>query len=115
MDHDDLPNEAETCRKRKDAGRESASEREEDSSASKKPRVVWSAEMHLQFVHAVNQLGIDSEWRKAGRGRAGGGGGACFFFFHHQSEKCGERPSIHMATTAAGWYGPCLGCISACC
>lgn len=74
MDHDDLPNEAETCRKRKDAGRESASEREEDSSASKKPRVVWSAEMHLQFVHAVNQLGIDSEWRKAGRGRAGGGG-----------------------------------------
>jgi hypothetical protein len=75
MDHDDLPNEAETCRKRKDAGRESASEREEDSSASKKPRVVWSAEMHLQFVHAVNQLGIDSEWRKAGRGRAGGGGG----------------------------------------
>jgi two-component response regulator (ARR-B family) len=25
----------------------------------KKPRVVWSVEMHQQFVHAVNQLGID--------------------------------------------------------
>ena len=27
----------------------------------KKPRVVWSMEMHQQFVNAVNQLGIDSE------------------------------------------------------
>lgn len=27
--------------------------------ASKKPRVVWSAELHAQFVTAVNQLGID--------------------------------------------------------
>ena len=27
----------------------------------KKPRVVWSVEMHQQFVNAVNQLGIDSE------------------------------------------------------
>jgi len=26
---------------------------------SKKPRVVWSAELHAQFVTAVNQLGID--------------------------------------------------------
>ncbi len=26
---------------------------------SKKPRVVWSAELHQQFVNAVNQLGID--------------------------------------------------------
>ena len=31
----------------------------EDSSALKKPRVVWSAELHQQFVTAVNQLGID--------------------------------------------------------
>lgn len=32
----------------------------EDPSASKKPRVVWSVELHQQFVSAVNQLGIDS-------------------------------------------------------
>lgn len=32
----------------------------EDPSTSKKPRVVWSVELHQQFVSAVNQLGIDS-------------------------------------------------------
>lgn len=31
----------------------------EDPSTSKKPRVVWSVELHQKFVHAVNQLGID--------------------------------------------------------
>ena len=31
----------------------------EDSSNLKKPRVVWSAELHQQFVTAVNTLGID--------------------------------------------------------
>ncbi|KAH0468013.1 hypothetical protein IEQ34_003046 [Dendrobium chrysotoxum] len=31
----------------------------EDPSASKKPRVVWSVELHQQFVNAVNQVGID--------------------------------------------------------
>lgn len=31
-----------------------------DPSSSKKPRVVWSVELHQQFVNAVNQLGIDS-------------------------------------------------------
>ncbi|CAL9158216.1 unnamed protein product [Musa hybrid cultivar] len=30
-----------------------------DPSSSKKPRVVWSVELHQQFVNAVNQLGID--------------------------------------------------------
>lgn len=37
-------------------------QRDDDGSASKKPRVVWSVEMHQQFVQAVNQLGIDSEY-----------------------------------------------------
>lgn len=32
----------------------------DDSSTLKKPRVVWSVELHQQFVAAVNQLGIDS-------------------------------------------------------
>lgn len=31
----------------------------EDLSSSKKPRVVWSVELHQKFVNAVNQLGID--------------------------------------------------------
>ncbi|KAL5210029.1 hypothetical protein ABZP36_005652 [Zizania latifolia] len=30
-----------------------------DPSTSKKPRVVWSVELHQQFVNAVNHLGID--------------------------------------------------------
>ena len=37
------------------------SDKDSDSSSSKKQRVIWSAEMHQQFVAAVNQLGIDSE------------------------------------------------------
>jgi hypothetical protein len=36
-------------------------QRDDDAGSSKKPRVVWSVEMHQQFVQAVNQLGIDSE------------------------------------------------------
>ncbi|KAJ0037873.1 hypothetical protein Pint_22421 [Pistacia integerrima] len=31
----------------------------DDPSTAKKPRVVWSVELHQQFVGAVNQLGID--------------------------------------------------------
>ncbi|XP_050372364.1 two-component response regulator ORR21 [Argentina anserina] len=31
----------------------------DDMSTSKKPRVVWSVELHQQFVSAVNQLGLD--------------------------------------------------------
>ncbi|XWS22887.1 hypothetical protein CRYUN_Cryun29cG0074500 [Craigia yunnanensis] len=31
----------------------------DDPSTSKKPRVVWSVELHQQFVSAVNHLGID--------------------------------------------------------
>lgn len=34
---------------------------EERDGAFKKPRVVWSVEMHQQFVNAVNQLGVDSK------------------------------------------------------
>ncbi|KAL2347791.1 hypothetical protein Fmac_001791 [Flemingia macrophylla] len=31
----------------------------DDPTTSKKPRVVWSVELHQQFVSAVNQLGLD--------------------------------------------------------
>lgn len=36
-------------------------EERDDTSTLKKPRVVWSVELHQQFVSAVNQLGIDSK------------------------------------------------------
>lgn len=45
-------------KKRKDEDEET--EERDDSSTLKKPRVVWSVELHQQFVAAVNQLGIDS-------------------------------------------------------
>lgn len=38
----------------------------DDGVSTKKARVVWSVEMHQQFVQAVNQLGIDSECSASG-------------------------------------------------
>lgn len=35
---------------------------DDDPSSQKKPRVVWSVELHKKFVAAVNQLGLDSEF-----------------------------------------------------
>lgn len=35
---------------------------EADGPNQKRQRVVWTVEMHQQFVNAVNQLGIDSAW-----------------------------------------------------
>lgn len=55
-------------RKRKDQIDDEDEERDEnghnneDPSAQKKPRVVWSVELHRKFVAAVNQLGIDSKF-----------------------------------------------------
>ncbi|KAL5782200.1 hypothetical protein ACOSP7_007229 [Xanthoceras sorbifolium] len=46
-----------SSKRRKDE-EEEADDRD-DSSTLKKPRVVWSVELHQQFVAAVNQLGID--------------------------------------------------------
>ncbi|XP_052204400.1 two-component response regulator ORR21 isoform X1 [Diospyros lotus] len=49
-----------TQKKRKDTKDEDDGEMENDDPATaKKPRVVWSVELHQQFVSAVNQLGID--------------------------------------------------------
>ncbi|KAI4369544.1 hypothetical protein MLD38_017972 [Melastoma candidum] len=39
-------------------------EERDDTSTLKKPRVVWSVELHQQFVVAVNQLGIDKAFPK---------------------------------------------------
>ncbi|KAL0409029.1 UNVERIFIED_CONTAM: Two-component response regulator ORR21 [Sesamum radiatum] len=47
-------------KKRRDSKDEDETELENDDPATtKKPRVVWSVELHQQFVSAVNQLGID--------------------------------------------------------
>ncbi|TKY58092.1 Two-component response regulator ARR12 [Spatholobus suberectus] len=51
-------------KKRKDQDEDDDEEHEndhdnEDPSTQKKPRVVWSVELHRKFVSAVNQLGID--------------------------------------------------------
>ncbi|XVF62513.1 hypothetical protein PTKIN_Ptkin09bG0014000 [Pterospermum kingtungense] len=46
-----------SAKRRKDD--EDESEERDDTSTLKKPRVVWSVELHQQFVAAVNQLGID--------------------------------------------------------
>ncbi|XP_057806064.1 two-component response regulator ARR2-like isoform X2 [Salvia miltiorrhiza] len=46
-----------SSRKRKEE--EDDGDDKDDSSTLKKPRVVWSVELHQQFVTAVNQLGID--------------------------------------------------------
>ncbi|XP_006355059.1 two-component response regulator ARR14 isoform X2 [Solanum tuberosum] len=47
-------------KKKREAKEEDDTEMEnDDPSTSKKPRVVWSVELHQQFVSAVNQLGID--------------------------------------------------------
>lgn len=49
-----------TQKKRRDSKDEDDTEMDNDDlSTSKKPRVVWSVELHQQFVTAVNQLGID--------------------------------------------------------
>ncbi|XP_042055261.1 two-component response regulator ARR2-like [Salvia splendens] len=45
-------------KKRKDEEEDELEDRD-NTSALKKPRVVWSVELHQQFVTAVNQLGID--------------------------------------------------------
>ncbi|KAL2459299.1 Two-component response regulator ARR2 [Forsythia ovata] len=44
-------------KKRKDE--EDEAEERDDTSTLKKPRVVWSVELHQQFVTAVNHLGLD--------------------------------------------------------
>ena len=48
-------------RKRKEQNDDEDEHDIEDPSTSKKPRVVWSVELHQQFVNAVNTLGIDSK------------------------------------------------------
>ena len=60
------PDHGKLNKKRKDQNEDDDEENDEnghdneDPSSQKKPRVVWSVELHRKFVGAVNQLGIDS-------------------------------------------------------
>ncbi|XP_074348169.1 two-component response regulator ARR2-like isoform X2 [Apium graveolens] len=51
-----------SSKRRKDE--EDDTEERDDTSSQKKPRVVWSVDLHKQFVAAVNQLGIDKAFPK---------------------------------------------------
>ena len=57
-DYSSSVNEGRGSKKRRDE--EEEGDERDDSSTLKKPRVVWSVELHQQFMAAVNQLGIDS-------------------------------------------------------
>ena len=48
-------------KRKKEGEEEDEFEEREDTSTLKKQRVVWSIELHQQFVAAVNQLGLDSK------------------------------------------------------
>ncbi|XP_071698622.1 two-component response regulator ARR2-like [Rutidosis leptorrhynchoides] len=59
VDHSSSENEGNNWKNVKRSKDEEDEDDERDGSSSKKPRVVWSVELHQQFVAAVNTLGID--------------------------------------------------------
>ncbi|XP_042024933.1 two-component response regulator ARR1-like isoform X2 [Salvia splendens] len=59
VDYSSSANEGNWRNSRKRKEEEDDGDDKDDSSTLKKPRVVWSVELHQQFVTAVNQLGID--------------------------------------------------------
>lgn len=58
-DYSSSANEGNWRNVKKKRDEEEEAEEKDDTSTLKKPRVVWSVELHQQFVAAVNQLGID--------------------------------------------------------
>lgn len=60
VDYSSSANEGNWKSSKKIKDEEDEGEERDETSALKKPRVVWSVELHQQFVAAVNQLGIDS-------------------------------------------------------
>lgn len=60
VDYSSSANEGNWKSSKKRKEEEDEPEDKDDTSSLKKPRVVWSVELHQQFVAAVNQLGIDS-------------------------------------------------------
>lgn len=60
LDYSSSANEGSWKNSKRRKDEEDEVEDRDDSSALKKPRVVWSVELHQQFVTAVNHLGIES-------------------------------------------------------
>ncbi|XP_025610749.1 two-component response regulator ARR1 isoform X1 [Arachis hypogaea] len=58
-DYSSSANESNWRNSKKRRDEEEEAEERDDTSTLKKPRVVWSVELHQQFVAAVDQLGID--------------------------------------------------------
>ncbi|KAJ8573912.1 hypothetical protein K7X08_010423 [Anisodus acutangulus] len=59
VDYSSSANEGNCKNSKKRKEEEEEADERDDASALKKPRVVWSVELHQQFVQAVHQLGID--------------------------------------------------------
>ncbi|XP_060168948.1 two-component response regulator ARR2-like [Lycium barbarum] len=59
VDYSSSANEGNWKNSKKRKEEEEDTEDRDDQSTLKKPRVVWSVELHQQFVQAVHQLGID--------------------------------------------------------
>nr|XP_018623816.1 two-component response regulator ARR1-like isoform X2 [Nicotiana tomentosiformis] len=59
VDYSSSANEGNWRNSKKRKEEEEEAEERDDTSTLKKPRVVWSVELHQQFVQAVHQLGID--------------------------------------------------------
>ncbi|KAF8394620.1 hypothetical protein HHK36_020834 [Tetracentron sinense] len=59
VEYASLANEGNSRHSKKRKDEEDEGEERNDTSTLKKPRVVWSAELHQQFVTAVNRLGLD--------------------------------------------------------
>ncbi|KAK6161050.1 hypothetical protein DH2020_004431 [Rehmannia glutinosa] len=59
VDYSSSANEGDWKNSKKRKDEEDEADERDDTSTLKKPRVVWSVELHQQFVTAVNQLGID--------------------------------------------------------
>ncbi|CAI8590190.1 unnamed protein product [Vicia faba] len=57
VDYSSSANEGKSSRKRRDE--EDEADERDDCSTMKKPRVVWSIELHQQFMAVVNQVGLD--------------------------------------------------------
>ncbi|KAJ8528784.1 hypothetical protein K7X08_030428 [Anisodus acutangulus] len=59
VDYSSSANEGNWKNSKKRKEEEDEADERDDTSTLKKPRVVWSVELHQQFVQAVHQLGID--------------------------------------------------------
>lgn len=43
----------------KERDHDDSDDSDDEATAQKKPRVTWTAELHAEFINAVNQLGLD--------------------------------------------------------